>query len=370
MEIKTVNSKKDFKKFIHLPDKFYEGDENWVPDLDMDIKHTLTEENPFFEHAQKKLFIAYKDGVPVGRIAAVIDWNFVEFQEEHTGFFGFFECIDDFQVAEELFREAEKYLKKNKMNKVIGPMNPSSNDKCGMLIEGFDSPPRIMMSYNPDYYNGLLEKNNYSKAKDLVAMNMDVSGGPRGRLERIAKKIKKKYPQLRSRPINLKDFENEVKRVREIYNAAWEKNWGFVPWTKEEIEDLAQMLKPLVVEELLQIGFWKEQPVGFLLALPDYNEVIKRTGRSLFPFGWLKFLYYRNKINNLRLLAMGVKKEFQNKGVGPLMYYNSLVQAMKLGYEECEFSWILEDNEDTIKIGKMMGAKIYKKYRIYRKNLT
>ncbi len=370
MEIISVNSKKTFKKFIRVPGQLFKNYKNWVPELDFDVKHTLTSKNPFFNHGIKKLFIAYNNGVPIGRIGAIIDWNFVDFQEEKTGFFGFFDCVDSSEVGKALFNAAQTYLRKNGMNKVIGPMNPSSNDKCGMLIEGFNDPPRVLMPYNPDYYNRLVEENGFEKAKDLVAMNMDVSGGPRSRLERIFRKIKNKYPHLNSRPVNKKDFEREVKRVREVYNSAWEKNWGFVPWTSKEIDDLAQQLKPLVIEELLQIGFWKDTPVGFLLALPDYNEVIKKIGPKLFPFGWLKFLWYKNKIQNLRLMAMGVKKEFQNKGVGPLMYYNSLVQAMKLGYKECEFSWILEDNKDTIKIGEMMGAKIYKKYRIYKRNLT
>ncbi len=174
---------------------------------------------------------------------------------------------------------------------------------------------------------------------------------------------------MSSRPINVRAFKKEITLVREIYNSAWEKNWGFVPWTKEEMTDLAKNLKPLIVPELVQIGFFKDEPIGFLLALPDYNEIIKKIGRKLFPFGFIKFIMLKKKIKNLRVLALGVKKEYQNKGIGALMYYNSIREAMKKNYKECESSWILEENKETLKIAKMFGGKIYKKYRVYEKNL-
>ncbi|MFW6134014.1 MAG: N-acetyltransferase [Elusimicrobiota bacterium] len=370
VKVKQVKSKKEFKQFINLPEKIYKDDKNWVPKLDMEIKHLLGDKNPFFEHAWKKLFLAYHDGKTVGRIAAIIDYNYVDFQEEKTGFFGFFDCIKDKKIAGDLFKTCEQELFKKGMKKVIGPMNPSSNDECGILVKGFDSSPRIMMTYNKKYYIDLLESNGYHKAKDLLAFNMQVQQGPLNRLEKIVDRIKKKSPDMYSRSANLKKFDLEVKNVREVYNQAWEKNWGFVPWTENEIKDLAKQLKPLVIPELLQIGFCGEEPIGFSLALPDYNQAVKKVGRKLLPFGWLKFLYYKNKIKDLRLLAMGVKKQYQNKGIGPIMYYNSLVEAMKKGYRECEYSWILEDNIETIKIGKMMGGEIYKTYRIYEKELS
>ncbi len=370
MQIREVETRKDFKKFIGLPEQLYREDRNWVPKLDIEIKHLLSEKNPFYRHASKNLFIAEKNGCTVGRVAAIIDNNFIDFHDEKTGFFGFFESIQDKEVASGLLKKCEEVLSEKGMGKIIGPMNPSSNDEIGFLFEGYGSSARIMMPYNPPYYHDLMEIGGYEKQKDLLAFNMEVSEKPRKRLERFVWKIQDRYPQLSCRPINKKKFSKEVNLVREIYNMAWEKNWGFVPWTDEELSDLAKNLKPLVVEELVQIGFFKDDPAGFLLALPDYNEVFRKTGRKLFPFGWIKFLVYSKKIKNLRLMAMGVKKNYQNKGVGALMYYNSLLAALEKGYGECEFSWILEDNLDTVKIARMMGGEVYKKYRVYGKNLT
>ncbi|MDA3793163.1 MAG: GNAT family N-acetyltransferase [Elusimicrobia bacterium] len=370
MDIKEVVSRADFKKFISLPDRIYEGDDNWVPKLNIDIKHLLGGDNPFYGHAFKKLFIAYRYNEPVGRIAAIIDWNYVDFQEKKTGFFGFFESVNDSKVAKALLTKVEKTLKEKGMKHIIGPMNPSSNDECGMLIDGFNSPPRIMMSYNPEYYINLLKEAGYEKAKDLYALNMNVEAGPQKRLERIVGKLKKRHPELNSRSIDIKNFKEEVNIIKDIYNNAWVKNWGFVPWTDAELNDIAKQLKPLVVKELVHIGCWEDKPIGFLMALPDYNEIIKEIGHSLFPFGWTKFLRAKKKIKNLRLMAMGVKRKYHNKGIGTLMYYNALVNTLKMGYKECEFSWILEDNTETLKIGRMMGAKIYKTYRIYGLDLT
>ncbi len=369
MEIRVVESKKDFKEFLSLPEKLFQKDINWVPKLDMDIKHLLGDSNPYYEHAWKKLFIAYKDGKPVGRIAAIIDYNFIDFHKQKTGYFGFFECIDDIEAAKALFNSCEEALKDKGMENIMGPMNPSSNDECGMLVEGFNAPPRFMMPYNPRYYIGLLGVAGYGKAKDLLALNMKVSEGDHSKLEKFVNKITKRSPEMSTRPIKMKEFKTEVEHIKDIYNSAWEKNWGFVPWTDAELNDVAKNLKALVVEDLVQMGCSEDKPIAFLMALPDYNEIIKKIGRSLLPLGWLKFIMLKKNIKNLRLLAMGVSKDYQNKGIGALMYYNALQVARSRGFAECEFSWILEDNIETLRIGQLMGAEVYKKYRIYQKNL-
>ncbi|MGM0567720.1 MAG: hypothetical protein ACQESB_00725 [Elusimicrobiota bacterium] len=370
IEVKEVKSRRDLKKFIDFPHKLYAGEPNWVHKLDIDIKGLLSEKNPFYRHAWKKLFLVEEKGRVKGRSAAIIDYNFIDFQGENTGFFGFFESVDEIKIADALLSKCESVLKKKGMNKIIGPMNPSSNDEMGFLFEGYDSPPRVMMPYNYSYYHRLMESCGYTKQKDLLALNMKVSEDPKNRLESFVKKIKKRNPQLNCRPINKKKFKEEVNLIRNIYNSAWEKNWAFVPWTDAEIEYIAKQLKMLVVEDLAQIAFFDDDPAGFLLALPDYNEVIKKTGRKLFPFNWIKFILKKNDIKNLRLMAMGVKKKYQNKGAGAFMYYKSLLAAIEKGYQECEFSWVLEDNYDTIKIGRMMGGSIYKKYRVFGKDLT
>jgi GNAT superfamily N-acetyltransferase len=182
-------------------------------------------------------------------------------------------------------------------------------------------------------------------------------------------KINSRYPGYSCRPLDKKNFYSDVENIRSIYNRAWEKNWGFVPWTDAQLNDMAKQLKPLVVPELTPIAFHQNDPIGFLLAIPDYNEIIKKIGRHLFPTGWIKFLRLKGSIQNLRLMAMGVVKEFQNKGAGALLYYNALMAARENGYKECEYSWILEDNYDTLRIARMMGAEVYKTYRIYDKPL-
>jgi len=368
--IAEVRGRRDIKRFISLPDKIYSGDSHWVPRLDLEIKHLLGDKNPFWKHAEKKLFLALRNGNAVGRAAAVIDHNFVDFHNEKTGFFGFFESVEDRAVSSALLDACCLELRSRGMRNILGPMNPSSNDQLGILVEGFNASPRIMMPYNPRYYPDLIESSGFEKAKDLLAVNMEVGAGPAARLEKFVKKIRRKHPGLRSRPIDKKRFAEEVKLIRGIYNSAWEKNWGFVPWTDEEIDDLAAQMKGLVIPGLIQIGFEGDTPAGFLLALPDYNEVIKRTGRRMFPLGWAKFLYHRNRIKNLRLMAMGVVREYRNKGIGPIMYYNSLRAALEKGFRECEFSWILEDNRETLKVAAMMGGEVYKRYRVYKKDLT
>jgi GNAT superfamily N-acetyltransferase len=369
IKVKPVNSRKEFKAFLDLPDKLYKDDKNWVPKLDMDVKHLLSDKNPFYQHAWKQLFLAYNGKEVVGRIAAIVDRKYIEFQEEKTGFFGFFECIDDREVAAALFNACVNVLKEKGMENILGPMNPSSNDECGLLIEGFDSPPRIMMPYNPQYYMTLIEDCGLSKARDLLALHMDVMGYDKMRLEGFVKRITKRNPQLSARPINLKDFRGEVENIKEIYNNAWVKNWGFVPWTDAQLEDIAGQLKPLVVPELVWIGCWEDKPIGFLMVLPDYNMAIKEIGRKLLPFGWIKFLQAKKKLRESRLMAMGVMSEYQNKGIGALMYYNALETHRQKGYTSTEFSWILEDNVETLRIGDLMGASVYKKYRVYQKSL-
>ncbi len=370
MKIKKVESRRELKRFMKFPEKVYQGNKNWVPKLDVDIKHLLSEKNPFFSHAWMELYMAYEGKKPIGRAAAIIDYNYLKHQDDKTGFFGFFESFEDKKIPEKLLHRCERELKKKGMKRVVGPMNPSSNDECGVLLDGFDSPPKFMMPYTPRYYLDILEEAGYRKQHDLVALIMDVSKGPAQRLQRAVKRLKKKEPGMYSRPVKMGEFEKEIGYVKEIYNEAWSENWGFVPWTEAELTDIARQMKPLVMADLVQIGFFEEEPAGFLLALPDYNEVIKKIGRKLLPLGWLKFILLKRKIKGLRLMAMGIKNKFQNRGLGALMYNNSLESAVKRGFRECEFSWILEDNLNTIKIGKMMGGEIYKKYRIYGKGLT
>jgi hypothetical protein len=252
---------------------------------------------------------------------------------------------------------------------MIGPMNPSTNDECGLLVEGFDTSPCLMMPYNPRYYPSLLESFGLKKAMDLYAYWVEDSPFFHDRLTRIAEKMRKREPQLQVRPIALRHFNEELKVVKEIYNHAWSKNWGFVPLTEEEIDDLAKNLKPLVVPDLILFAYWGEEPIGFSVSLPDYNEVLKHLNGKVGLLGGLKFLYYSRKITKVRVMLLGVKHAFQKKGVEGLLYFETFRRGTKKGYFQAECSWILEKNLLMQHGIEAMGGKRYKTYRIYGMDL-
>ncbi|OGS19679.1 MAG: hypothetical protein A2219_04980 [Elusimicrobia bacterium RIFOXYA2_FULL_50_26] len=370
MEIKIIEDNSGLMEFIKLPWSIYGSDPNWVPQLMFDTRFILTK-NPFWEHAQKKLFIALDDKKrPLGRIAAIIDSNYVSFHNENAGFFGFFECVDNPAAAKLLFDTAGAWLKEKGMSVMRGPMNPSTNDECGFLCQGFDSPARLMMPYNPPYYLELANNYGMGKAKELYAYDMDISTDLLGRLERVSKMVAKKIPNLSVRKINTKDFRNEITKTLAIYNAAWEKNWGFVPWTEKEFYTIAERMKDLFYPDTTLIAEIDGEPVGMLIAVPDYNFVMKKMDGRLFPFGLLKFMYYKNKIRALRLMIMGVVKQYRQKGIEGVMYHEALKNSLERGFTKCEFSWILDDNIMVQRAAEMMGGKLYKKYRIYESKLS
>jgi GNAT superfamily N-acetyltransferase len=339
-----------------------------VPPLISDVEEMLSEnKNPFWMHAKKQLFLACDDSDNViGRIAAIIDYNYITFQDDKCGFFGFFECYDDAEAAGSLLSTAKNWLKEQNIYKMIGPMNPSTNNECGFLSEGFDIPPSFMMTYTPRYYLRLVEQHGLKKVKELYAYDMEVRKDVRiGRFKGVIAVVKKKLPSLEIRTMQESSFEEDLKAVKSIYNRAWEKNWGFVPWSDEEFTDIASKLKILIIPQLVIIAEVAGSPVGILISLPDYNYVLKKLNGRLFPFGIFKFLYYRKKIDNLRLMIMGVIKEYRHKGIEAVMYEKGLKNALKLGFKNCELSWVLEDNIMTRRSAEMMKGRIYKKYAIY-----
>jgi len=371
MIISKVENSKQFRQFIRFPWKIYSKGSPWVPPLISDITKILSEDkNPFWLHAKKQLFLAYDNrGEVIGRIAAIIDYNYINFQDDKCGFFGFFECIDDVETAKALFEAAKNWIKENKIHAMMGPMNPSTNDELGFLSEGFDLPPSLMMPYTPQYYLTLAEKSGLMKVKELYAYDMDVSGDSRvGRLERVVEMAKKKLPTLKVRSMQKETFNEDLKSAISIYNRAWEKNWGFVPWSDEEFAAVAMQLKPLIDHDMIIIATIADAPVGMLISLPDYNQVLKKLNGSLLPFGIFKFLYYKNKIDSLRLMVMGVIKEYRHKGIEAIMYEKGLKNALKNGYKHCELSWVLDDNIMTQRTSEMMNGRVYKKYSVYEMN--
>lgn len=370
MNIEQVNGASGMNEFIRFPWKVYEGNRNWVPPLISEVKFVLSDKNPFFRHAEAACFLARKNGETVGRIAAIIDRNHINIHNEQAGFFGYFECLPDSAVARELLDAAAGWLKGRDLEIMRGPINPSTNDECGFLLEGFDSPPMIMMTYTQPCYLDYMERCGLTKAKDLyayISVIRDVATG--GRLEKLASAVKARVPGLTVRPANMRQFPRELEAVKDIYNSAWRHNWGFVPMTDEEIESMAKWLKPLIVPELLIMAEVNGKPAAFFMAVPDYNQVLGKINGRLGPVGIAKFLWYSRKISDIRVLTMGVKEEYRKKGIEGLLYLESFKAAVKKGYERAEMSWILEDNVLMQRGCELMGGKLYKKYRIYEKNI-
>ena len=365
LNVWEVRNEKDLMAFIRFPWKIYQGDRYWVSPLIKDQFLRFSPNHPFLSHSEMILFMADKGGQTVGRIAGIIDHHYIKFHQENVGFFGFFESIPDPDVAEMLLSKVGGWLKEHRMEKMTGPINPSTNDECGLLVEGFDTSPCLMMPYNPHYYPSLLEGFGLKKAMDLYAYWLEESFFLGDRLFRITERLIKRDPQLRVRPINLRHFDEELKIIKEIYNDAWSKNWGFVPLTEEEIDDLGKNLKPLVVPDLVLFAYWGDEPIGFSVSLPDYNEVLKHLNGKVGLLGGLKFLYYSRKIKTIRVMLLGVKRAFQKKGVEGLLYLETFKRGIKKGYPEAECSWILENNPLMQHGIEAMGGKRYKTYRIY-----
>jgi len=365
LKVEEVKNQKDLMTFVRFPWEIYQGDRYWVPPLIKDQLLKFNPSHPFRSHSQMILFLAYRGGKILGRIAGIIDHNYIEFHQEKLGFFGFFESIPDAEVAGILLSRVADWLKEHGMEKMAGPMNPSTNDECGLLVEGFDASPCLMMPYNPRTYPSLLEGFGLKKRMDLYAYFLEESSLHLDRLYRITERLRKREPRLRVRPIDLRHFDKELKIIKEIYNQAWSKNWGFVPLTDEEINLLAKELKPLVVSDLVLFAYWEEEPVGFSVSLPDYNEVLKHLNGKIGLLGALKFLYYSKKIKKVRVMLLGVKQTFQKKGVEGLLYIETFKRGDRKDYHQAECSWILEENVLMQHGIEAMGGKRYKTYRIY-----
>jgi hypothetical protein len=368
IEVVAVDGKKDLAEFIELPYTLYRNDPFWVPPLRLAVKDLLDRnKHPFYLKAKAEFFLARRQGKVVGRIAAILDSNHNEFHDENIGFFGFFESIDDPEVAAELLMAARRWVLEHKATKIRGPVNPSTNYECGMLIDGFQAAPMVMMTYNPPSYPLLMEKVGLRKVKDLHAYLTSPQTVDRRKVERIAERAFQ-YNGIRVRAINMKDFGAEVERLWSVYNSAWGRNWGFVPMSREEFFQMGKEMKQILKPDLVLIGEVGDQVVGFALALPDVNQALKHAGGRLFPLGLLKILYYQRLIKDLRVLALGVVGKYRASGVAAGFYAELVNAAGRLGYRNCELSWILEDNLLMIRPLERMGAQRYKSYRIYEWN--
>jgi GNAT superfamily N-acetyltransferase len=368
MVIREVHTTRDKDRFIKLPWKIYRNDRNWVPPLLLERRDLLNQStNPFFAHARMKLFLAAGEtGAVLGRIAAVVNTSHIQTHNEKAGFFGLFESIDDPAVANGLFSAAATFLRAEGMEIMRGPENLSVNDDIGLLVEGFDTPPMIMMPHNPPYYERLVEGFGCRKAMDLFAYHCDIREAAIAEgLQRGAEVMKRRRKNFTIRSLRMRDFAAELKKIHSIYTAAWEENWGAVPMTPAEFNHLAKALKMVIDPDLCLIAEVNGEPAGFSLALPDFNQVLRRLNGRLLPLGLPKLLYYRRRIDALRVITMGVIKKFRGQGIDGCFYYESYLRAKAKGLWHAEMSWILENNVPMNRILQRIGFRLYKKYRLY-----
>jgi len=323
-----------------------------------------TEKHPFYAHADMQCFLARRNGQVCGRVAAIVDRNYNEFQKEEAGFFGFFESVDDVEVARAVMEAARKWLLERGAKVIRGPMNPSTNYECGMLVEGFDSAPNVMMPYNSPSYPRMLEAVGLRKAKDLLAYWSTPTEVNGAKVERVARRAAGSQGVV-IRTINMRNFGEEVQVLWKLYNDTWAQNWGFVPMTREEFLHEAAEMKQILKPELVLIGEVQGRAVGFALALPNINLALKHAGGKLFPLGLFKILYHQRLIKELRVVALGVVEEYRTVGVAAGFYAELIRNARQLGYGLSEMSWILEDNVLINRSLKTMCDKKYKTYRIY-----
>lgn len=362
---------RDILRFLKVSYRVYADDPHWVAPLLADLKKVFTDENPLFQHAKMQLWVASKGGQDVGRIAAIIDEHHNRAVKEPAAFFGFFECMEDAEASRRLFAAVTEWATGQGLCRLLGPLNPTTNDECGLLIDGFDSSPVFMMTYNPRYYVSFIEAEGFRKAKDLLAFHINLANIPMDRLGRIATKVKERNPSVSLRPVLKKTLERDITRVKEVYNAAWQENWGFVPMTDAEVDFMASRLKPLLMEGLIWLAESGDEAVGFLLALPDYNIALQPLkGRLMTPrlIGFLPYLFGWKCPPRTRVLTLGVKENYRSKGLETAMLIEGLKVGFAAGVRESEASWILEDNVMMCRIMETIGGKPYKRYRIYERS--
>jgi hypothetical protein len=366
VKITTVKSKKDLMRFIKFQWEIYKDNEYWVPPLIMERKKILdVNKNPFYQHAERELFLAERDNKIVGRIAAIKNDLHNKYHHDKVGFFGFFECVNDQEIANALFDAAKDWVKSKGLTALRGPANPSSNDEYGMLLEGFYDSPRILMTYNPKYYLTLCENYGFVKAKDLYAYKLENKKVVASeKMRRVAEIAKERY-SLNIRQLDMKNFKKELENVKYVYNKAWAPNWGFIPMTDAEIDAMAKDLKPLVEPSLVLFGEIKNKLVGFALVMLDYNYIFKQLNGKLFPFGFIKLFTQKKNIKWSRVLTLGIIPEFQKRGLDAVFYWDIVNRAHKLGIDLGEASWVLEDNEMMKRGAQVLNGEIYKRYRIY-----
>jgi GNAT superfamily N-acetyltransferase len=373
IEVRPVEGRRDLTRFIKLPFRLHRGTP-WVPPLIFERRQFLDRsKNPYFEHAEAEYFLAWRDGEPVGRITAQIDRRWDEYQGGNDGQFGFIEAEDDPEVFASLLETAESWVRERGRERLLGPMDFTTNDECGLLIEGHDLHPMILEPWHPPYYRERLEALGYGKVIDLLIWWLSLGELKQGdrfadAIHEVADKVESEHG-ITVRNMRKRDLEAEMARFMEVYNAAWERNWGFVPITDEEIRFQAKNLKQVIDERWGFIAERDGEVLGAAFTLPDINQVTKKMNGRLLPLGWLKFLLGKRRIDRVRVFALGVKPEYQHTGIAARFYVRHIETAAETGTSGGDQGWILETNEPMNRAMEGMGGKIVKRYRLYEKSL-
>lgn len=367
----NLSHKKDLKEFIDLPWSIYKNDPHWVPPLKMALKDLLNQnKHPFYKTATVKAWLAELDGKVVGRIMAINNHAYNKYQKTKLGFFGFYEAIDNDEVSDLLFKTAEISLKSEGLTSMQGPMNPGTNYECGLLVDKYDDSPQVMMTYNPSYYATQFERFGLTKAMDLLAYNVDAHFTMPKIIMDIAERTEKKS-KVTFRTLNLKKWNEELEIMFDIYNSAWESNWGFVPMTKDEFFHTAKDLKSIVNPELVHFALVEGKVAGFILTLPDLNQVFKQIPSGNLSIGAIyKILTAKKRMTRVRVITMGIKKEYRKTGLETLLYKHNHIAIKKNPLiKNIEMSWILESNLEMNKPLIRMGGEAYKRYRLFEKTI-
>ncbi len=372
MEIRKVSSKKDLMRFITFPHQLYKRDKNYVPALNMATKRMLGKKNPFLQHSEIALFIALKRGVVVGRIAAIYNQTHLDTYRDHTGFFGFFDAINDLSVAKSLFEACEQWLKKKDIRRMIGPANLTTNDSCGMLTEGFQDSPMVLMPYNKEYYNRLCSQLGFAKLIDLNSYSIPVNGSKLGNYDHIYQKGLEamELNRINIRNLSPKTFRKDTEQLRWVYNKVNENNWGFMPLNEAEFKEMASDLKMATPWDLTLVIEKEGQVIGFLIAVPDLNQALRfvKSG-TLFPLGIFRFLHKKRGIHSARILILGVLDEYKGMGLDVVMYRRIKEAFDKRHIVNSEACYVLESNQPMNLILNKISEGIAKKYRMYEKQI-
>ncbi|MFY9263986.1 MAG: hypothetical protein WAO61_00945 [Solirubrobacterales bacterium] len=371
IDLRAVRGKAELDAFVKLPFRLYADDPLWVAPLIMDVKDQLNrKKNPWFEHSEAEFWIAWRGDRAVGRISAQVDRNFNEFQANDWGLFGWFECEDDAEAAAALYDAAAGWLRERGRDRMVGPMSFTTNDECGVVVEGFDRPPSILEPHTPRFYPDLFDGAGFDKAMDLLMYSLEVTDK-----DKVHPAIWGAARRIDESSFTLKRFSRltlkaDVARFLDIYNASWEKNWGFVPLTEREVRHYAKTLLPVLDKNWAFVIIGSDgDNAAAALTLPDFNQVLKHLNGRLMPFGWLKFLWYRRKIDRVRVFALGVKPRYRTTGLGARLYAEHFTAAANTGVTGGTMGWILENNKTMNKAIIGMGGRVIKRFRLYERPL-